>query len=179
MRHYSINRMRTSFLSLFLGMALVACSSAGPWQEFRSNDYGFSIQVPTVPTENSIAVPDSGSGKMIPIHIFTSSTPTGLAYGVTVTDLPSPTSALIPESQLTNALDGLKSTYSGSIIDRKVTTTFSNKPAVRFVLQLSPTKSSRGFLVADGSRIYQITVSGNVSENDNDDRFLNSFKFLK
>ncbi len=181
-----LNNMRHGFslaLSASIILTLVGCSSpridnTAGWPTFQSDDFGFNVLMPGTPQKISREVPSATPGVTIPIFVFTTTESGGPNYDVTVTVLPRAFNTVDAQSVLANALDGLKQAYSGSTITQKIFSAHEKKPSLDFVLSLPASRSVRGMMISVDHQIYQVTITGDVANNNHDALFLQSFHLL-
>lgn len=155
-------------------------SQPGQWVSFKSEKGGFTVVMPTQPTERVQAV-NSAAGD-INTYLFSTSSNNGTVnYTVSYMDLPQMAAAM-PENLLLEAIaGGITSDERIKVLSERAIK-LDNYNGREFKIE-SPTKSivqHRTFLVKQ--RVYQIAVevpAANANQLSSEvDRFLSSFKLL-
>jgi hypothetical protein len=155
-------------------------SQSGQWVSFKSEKGGFSVSMPTQPTER-VQTLNSAAGEINTYLFFTSSNNGSVNYTVSYMDLPQ-MAASMPENLLLEAIaGGITGDERIKVLSEKAIKLDSYNGR-EFRIE-SPTKAivqHRTYLVKQ--RVYQIAVevpAANANQLSGEvDRFLASFKLL-
>jgi len=168
-------------LVVVVGALLAGCGGGeAAWTEFKSEEGGFSILVPSTPTEET-QTQETELGN-IDVHMFTSEEE-DVAYMVGYNLLPAAILEVSsPDPMLDGACNGQVSSTGGTEVSRKEITlgTYPGRELEIRVEDTSGIKTLHTYIYLVEDKLYQILVVGGKDQSTAPDtiKFLDSFKLL-
>lgn len=158
---------------------LLLCGFIPAWEEFTSEEGGFTVMMPKTPTHETSEIPTAIGP--VTMHTFSASNNNKWAYMVIYSDYDAESvSAADPSTMLEGARDGVMKQLGGKIvIDRDLTIGGYPGKEVEVVTSDKQFRCRARLFLVD-NRLYQViaVVPGKAKLTKDAEKFLESFKIM-
>ena len=147
------------------------------WKEFYSPVGRFTASFPTYPEHEKNELEIEGAGVTVAYDSYSSVTPDGTAYIISISEYPAEIDTATPEVNLEGALNGMIQSREGNELVSSGMTTFGEYTAMEYHIQ-NPLDgvTLKGQSIMRGQTLYQMVVAYETNAYDDDayQRFLDS-----